>query len=147
MPTAATVKIIAEFLWRKVNEPDPRETLAVGARTTWDRIARRMRNAPSGRLLLVMPAGQPTPVLAEPADYHRLLLLAGEQGVEARIITDDPEIAAQARAAGLLVDEQPPAEFSRTATSVGAEPITGALDTQPEERARAGPAAPVAERR
>jgi predicted PurR-regulated permease PerM len=148
VPTAATVKIIAEFLWRKINEPDPRETLAVGPRTTWDRIARRMRGAPGGRLLLVMPAGQPTPVLAEPADFHRLLLLAGEQGVEARIITDDPEIAAQARAAGLLVDEQAPAEFARTATSVGAEPITGAIDVPVEDRARpAGPPAPLVERR
>ncbi len=99
VPVAGVVKIVLEYLWQKIKEPDPRQTLAVSETTSWDLLARRVRNAPGHRLLLVMPRGIVAPALESADDYRRLVLLAGDQGVDVHVITDDPAVAASARAA------------------------------------------------
>jgi predicted PurR-regulated permease PerM len=119
VPVAAVVKIVLEYLWQKIKEPDPRQTLAVSETTSWDLLARRVRNAPGHRLLLVVPRGIVTPALESLDDYRRLVLLAGDQGVDVHVITDDAAVAANARSVGLVVDEQAAPQFARTATATG----------------------------
>ena len=119
VPAAATLKIILEYLWQKVREPDPRESLLVGPLTSWDTIASRIRGARGRRLVVVVPAADPLPALLEPADYRRLVVQAAEYQVGVRVVTDDPAVAAQARAVAVRVDLQAPAEFARTVAALG----------------------------
>lgn len=139
VPVAGVVKIVLEYLWQKIKEPDPRQTLAVSETTSWDLLARRVRNAPGHRLLLVMPRGIVAPALESADDYRRLVLLAGDQGVDVHVITDDPAVAASARAVGLVVDEQAAVQFARTAAASGA---TAVRDAAQDLAAEAEPASP-----
>ncbi|HMA37664.1 MAG TPA: AI-2E family transporter [Chloroflexia bacterium] len=131
VPVAATIKIILEFLWQKIREPDPREALVVGPATTWEKLGRRLRSVPGKRLLLVIPRGAETPALADVGAYRRLLLLAGELGVDLQVLTNDARAAATAQAAGIVVDEQPAEQFARTTAAANGAPATPADDDLP----------------
>jgi predicted PurR-regulated permease PerM len=139
VPVAAVVKIVLEYLWQKIKEPDPRQTLAVSEKTSWDLLARRVRNAPDHRLLLVVPSGIVTPALASADDYRRLVLLSGDQGVDVHVITDDPDVAANARAVGLVVDEQAAPQFAHIAAATGATAAHDAAEDLAGEAAAVPP--------
>jgi len=131
VPVAATIKIIVEFLWQKIKAPDPRESLVINGATTWERLVRRIRTTPGRRLLLIVPSGVEAAVLCDVADYQRLALLAGEQGVELRVITNDPQAAERAHAAGIAVDEPPAEEFARSAVATAPEAPAGTAGLPP----------------
>jgi hypothetical protein len=110
VPIAATLKIVAIYLYRKFNEQPPRHLVIVDADNDWDAIAARIREgvllsqAGGGarpRLLLSIP--DPPAIMLDPAQFHRLPALIRESDSDAAIFTENPTLKSLAASANIPV--------------------------------------------
>jgi predicted PurR-regulated permease PerM len=110
VPVAATLKIVAIYLYRKLSEQPPRHLVLVDEDDDWDTIAGRVREgmaasvaegASRPRLLLSVPS--PPAVLLDPAQFHRLPALLGERNSDAAIFTENAGLTELAQNANIPV--------------------------------------------
>jgi len=110
VPVAATLKIVAIYLYRKFNEQPPRHLVLVDEDNDWDTIAARVREgmaaslaegASRPRLLLSIPT--PPSALLDPAQFHRLPALLAERNADAAIFTENAALIALAQSANIPV--------------------------------------------
>lgn len=108
VPVAATIKIVAIYLYRKFSEQPPRTVVLVEPADTWDAIATHIREsvlvskaegASRPRLLISVP--MPPPALLEPAQFHRLPALLAESNADASIFTENADLIELAGSVGI----------------------------------------------
>ena len=111
---AATVKIVATYLYGKLSEAPPRTVATIDDEDSWDEVAARIRQAvlvsrASGssppRLLVSVPV--PPAVLLDPAQFHRLQALFDESQTDAVLLTSDPTLTRLAKDAGIATEREP----------------------------------------
>lgn len=114
VPVAATVKIIAMYLYGKLNEEPPRTVTTIDDEDGWDDVAERIRQAvlvskaggaSRPRLLVSVPV--PPPALLEPSQFHRLQALLDESLTDAVLLTSDPKLTQLAKDAGISTEQEP----------------------------------------
>jgi hypothetical protein len=113
VPVAATIKIVAIYLYRKLNEQPARRLVMIEPSDDWERISERVRegvleaqaegNVPP-RLLLSIPA--PPPIMLDPAQFHRLPALITEQSVDAAILTQNADLIRLAGEANIPTEDK-----------------------------------------
>jgi predicted PurR-regulated permease PerM len=110
VPVAATLKIVAIYLYRKFNEQPPPRLVLIEEDNDWDIIAARVREGMSAslaegasrpRILLSIPV--PPPALLDIAQFHRLPALLQERNADAAIFTKNIELIALAQSANIPV--------------------------------------------
>lgn len=108
VPIAATIKIIADYIYCKLREEPARTVVMIEREDGWERIASKLREgailstaqgAPRPRLLLSVPYA-PT-VLLDPVQFPRLLDLLKESNADGVISTADPALAHMADEQGI----------------------------------------------
>lgn len=111
VPVAATVKIVATYLYRKVREEPPRTLVLIEAADSWREIAEHVREAAAAcaanglskpRLLISAP--DPPSALLNPAQFHRLPALLEETHSKAILVTTNGALVKLAEEAGIAVE-------------------------------------------
>jgi predicted PurR-regulated permease PerM len=149
VPIAATVKIIASYLYYKFREEPPRTLVLVEPDDDWEAIAVRVREgvlvsraegASRPRLLISVP--YPPPAMLDPAQFHRLPALVQESAADALLLTTNEALAALAAEAGMAVTAGPATEAPATVPEPPVEEIEVKLPTllnrRKDPRAQAG---------
>jgi predicted PurR-regulated permease PerM len=108
VPVAATLKIVATYLYRKLNEEPARTLVLVEHGDNWDTISARVREgallsvvggASRPRLLLSIPV--PPAVMFESMQFHRLPALLSETNADGAIFTESEALIELAKSAGI----------------------------------------------
>lgn len=108
VPLAATIKIIAGYLYSKFREEQPRTVVMIEPADTWEQIAAHVREgallsftqgASRPRLLLSVP--NPPAMLLDAAQFPRLVSLLKETHANAVISTQNPALLRMAEEAGI----------------------------------------------
>jgi predicted PurR-regulated permease PerM len=114
VPVAATIKIIAIYLYGKLQEEPGRTLLVIDEDDDWSEIAARMREAAlvslangASRPHLIISVPHPPPALLEPSEFHRLQTLLDESLSDAVLLTSDPGLRALAADAGIPTEAHP----------------------------------------
>src|SRR4051812_36940848 len=117
VPVAATIKIVAIYLYGKLNEEPPRTVVAIDPDDTWDAIAAELREGASvsrasgaskPNLLISVP--RPPAALLEPVEFHRLSALLEEIRGDAALLTSNPALPKLAKEAGIATEMKPEME-------------------------------------
>lgn len=113
VPVAATIKIVASYLYDKFNEEPPRALAFIEPGDGWPEIAARVREAAlvstaqgASRPRLLISVTSPPPALLDPAQFHRLPALLSEARSDAVILTSDPELKKLAAGAGVATESR-----------------------------------------
>jgi hypothetical protein len=114
VPVAATVKIVAIYLYGKLRE-EPSRTLAyIEEDDGWSEISARVREASliskangASRPFLLLSVPKPPPALDDPSEFHRLKVLLDESNADAILLTADATLLELARESGIATEEQP----------------------------------------
>ncbi|MFL5733814.1 MAG: AI-2E family transporter [Chloroflexia bacterium] len=114
VPMAATLKIVATYLYGKLSEAPPRTVATIDDENDWDDVASRIRQAAlvskmSGAsppsLLVSVPV--PPAILLDPVQFHRLKALFEESQADAVLLTSDPPLVKLAQEAGIATEREP----------------------------------------
>jgi predicted PurR-regulated permease PerM len=114
VPVAAIIKIIAIYLYRKLNQQPARYLVMIEPQNDWETVVARVREgvlvsqaegASPPRLLLSIPV--PPTVLLDPAQFHRLPTLLAESNADAAIATENAELTKLAQDANISVQKEP----------------------------------------
>jgi predicted PurR-regulated permease PerM len=112
VPVAATIKIVATYLYRKFNERPPRHLVLVEADNEWATIVERVHEAVllsqaegalRPRLLLSIPT--PPAFLLDPAQFRLLPVLLAESNADTAIFTENEELIRLVEAANIPVQD------------------------------------------
>jgi predicted PurR-regulated permease PerM len=114
VPVAATVKVIAIYLYGKLREEPPRTLAVIEESDGWGEITARVREAAlvskangAARPSLLISVLQPPPALDDPAEFHRLKALLDESHADALLLTPDAALLRMAAEAGIATEEHP----------------------------------------
>jgi predicted PurR-regulated permease PerM len=114
VPVAATVKIVATYLYGKLSEAPPRTVATIDPDDGWDEVASRIRQAVlvsrasgASRPSLLVSVPVPPAILRDPAQFHRLQALFDESQASAVLLTSDPLLTELAKDAGIPTEREP----------------------------------------
>lgn len=144
VPLAASIKIVAGYLYRKFREEQPRTVVMLESTDVWEQIAAHIREgallsltrgASRPRLLLSTPVAPA--VLLDPAQFPRLVALLNESNCDAVMATPDADLSRISEEAGI------PTRETTTSNPSWADPMSDVAAAEGGLKSASGEGAPA----